>query len=871
MDEQRKFCELYHINAEEYQNVDIDDILFSVRVNNRLHREGIETVGALLNCTYERLAGLSGFGAGCFKEIYDYLETIKPCDDKAFDKIRVEKVVVPEALLQNRESVVKGDFSFVTEEMGDVVDLYMEAQQVLQAELAQACIDNPIYCALIRKTMRDFVDTSEKVREILNNIPADRKVRSARYYINACYVGESRRNLLLEKLRDEDVSLETYIREYAKEICDGHPLIANFAKACAFDIYEMTKVFFDEVKKNERSYEIVKMRASGQTLEQVGNTYFVTRERVRQIERKVSQRFTNWAKRNNIMQLIVAEEDGNEILLPSVFDVHFKEYAEMIEFLLKTYESDFENIHYQKALDVFVIGDTDVLVEIQDFVDELPDQFNEDEIEEILTRGYELKKLPKQLVYRAIENDYRKTGDVYHCSRLTLGKLYSDVLRNHYANGIWIYSDEALDGFRRHVVEDFGDIKMPENNRALVGRIAAVGILCGRGMYGPKKEKYISDELADKIHEYINESDSPIFLTNTLFSVFEEELISEGITNKYYLQGVLRELFEDEYVFRRDYISKDKNITSVYSEIVSYIEHAQYPVTKQQVNDAFPGVTEIVINISVSDPEIINLFGAYIHAKKLKLNKEDLQYIDKVMEKMFSRNESMHCKDIYEYVMLDNLNILTSNGIYQAFGLYSILEYLYRDQYEFSRPYIGRKGVEITRTYDQLHEMVQESDTIELSDVVAVARENHFQINSILEFANSCNSSHLLINDKELAAIEFTGITEDIVEEVELCILKELNGTQYVTNLQCAYKFPKINTPWTEWLIYSAINKWGTRLEVAVTSTTFKQAKAVIAKHGLLDMEKIEDNISAGAMYMPDDMDNIDELISDILFDEIEE
>ena len=71
MAEQRKFCELYHINAEEYQNVDIDDILFSVRVNNRLHREGIETVGALLNCTYERLAGLSGFGAGCFKEIYD--------------------------------------------------------------------------------------------------------------------------------------------------------------------------------------------------------------------------------------------------------------------------------------------------------------------------------------------------------------------------------------------------------------------------------------------------------------------------------------------------------------------------------------------------------------------------------------------------------------------------------------------------------------------------------------------------------------------------------------------------------------------------------------------------------------------------------
>ena len=76
MNEQKRFCELYNINIEEYEKVDIDSALFSVRVNNRLHKGGIETIGELLNCTHEKLAELNGFGIGCFKEIYKYLELL---------------------------------------------------------------------------------------------------------------------------------------------------------------------------------------------------------------------------------------------------------------------------------------------------------------------------------------------------------------------------------------------------------------------------------------------------------------------------------------------------------------------------------------------------------------------------------------------------------------------------------------------------------------------------------------------------------------------------------------------------------------------------------------------------------------------------
>ena len=95
------------------------------------------------------------------------------------------------------------------------------------------------------------------------------------------------------------------------------------------------------------------------------------------------------------------------------------------------------------------------------------------------------------------------------------------------------------------ILEEFGDVRIPENDRALIARITPICILCGRGIYKLKQDNYITKELANKIYEYIDKSENSVFLTNTLFSVFEDELLSCGIDNKYYLQGVLHELLAE--------------------------------------------------------------------------------------------------------------------------------------------------------------------------------------------------------------------------------------------------------------------------------------------------------------------------------------
>ena len=154
---------------------------------------------------------------------------------------------------------------------------------------------------------------------------------------------------------------------------------------------------------------------------------------------------------------------------------------------------------------------------------------------------------------------------------MTLEKLFPDVITRFYPEGMHIYNELELEKFKKIINDEYG-IVLTQNNRAISALISRTCMLCGRGIYKGKSKTYISQTLAKKIYDYIEESESPVFLTNTIFSVFEQELLLENIDNKYYLQGILHELFGDKWTFRRDYVAKDDTVTSIYSSVVSYIK-----------------------------------------------------------------------------------------------------------------------------------------------------------------------------------------------------------------------------------------------------------------------------------------------------------
>ena len=364
-------------------------------------------------------------------------------------------------------------------------------------------------------------------------------------------------------------------------------------------------------------------------------------------------------------------------------------------------------------------------------------------------------------------------------------------------------------------------------------------------------------------------SKSPILLIGNVFSVFEDELMREGIDNRYYLQGVLRELFEDKLYFRRDYVSRDKGLTSIYSSIVSFIKESKYPVKKEEIKNCFKGITDIVISFATSDSEILNYFGEYLHASHLVIRESEKNYLAEYLSTLLNDGEAHHIKDIYHIIHNDRPELFSRNAITFSYRAFSFLEYLFREQYQFSRPYIALNNVEIGRPNERLLELLYSMDTFPVSSITEFARENHMQIPSLIEFINSLNDKYLFLDSETLASIDDIGVDSSVVSKVESCITDEITNTVLIRELKCISCLPKINVPWNEWLIYSVLNKWSKELEVALSSSQLRQSLPLVAKVGNLDFSKYKDSNIRQIQVKVDNMEDIDELLADILTDEL--
>lgn len=883
------FWDLYPVDLSSVENVSVQSLPVSVRVTNLLMHNGITTVADLYRMKVDDFIKLRGAGAKCYDETCKYLAGLsnKATELEPFLPAAKVQAHIPQIITDNIENILNQDFTFYEElsvESNDMaaIEKYKEAVEILGTELARTCYQEPnkilpLIAALkpIVKTQQEREYRKDKISESLAAIPAQRFNNDVRGYINA-FTNDDEQRKVLGEIYGLDLSpkarIKNYLFETIAESLTNFALLLNFLKWCTFDINEEIMELFQMLYGRSNSIKTVLLgRATGKTLGGIGDEIGVTRERVRQIEAKAKRIFNIWQSKAHILSKISAERNGDSVLSASELSEYFGDkYAEMV-FLLRT--SNSSAYYYDSQLDVFVMGDESISAVIGEIVESLPDAFDEKRYAATIDEAVDEQSIPQELIEKAISDEFQKDGSTYHRAHLSLTAIYTEILEKYYQSGIDVYNENELEVFRHIAVEEYGCKKLPEKNRAISARLSDIGILCGRGKYRPKKKSYISKVLADKIHQYIVDSPSVIFMTNTLFNIFEDELMKFGIDNKYYLQGVLRELCGSDFVFRRDYISKDESVTSLYVEIVQYIKKFSYPITKEDIKRAFPGVTEIVISFSTGDANVINLFGKYIHGSKLNLSDANKVYLEKVLRKFVTGDKVRHYKELYDFIERDDSDLLRKLFIHFPTSLFSVLEYLFKDQYQFKRPFIANIGTDIGDPEEQLHDLIVSSDEIAISEITAFAKDNHYEIYSILELLNSFNATHLLMDRDTLASIERIGINDDIAKKVISILQDEVTETELITSLECIYRLPKINVPWTEWLIYSVIYRWGESLEAGTTSNQFKLSVPVVAPHGKLNVQKYE-GVSVDttvSIARIDDLDNIDDLISDFIEFDLDE
>lgn len=851
--------EKYNIDIELYRGMSIDFDDLRIRTANCLKGAGIFDIDNLLSMSYDKLSRIKSLGMLSLNDIEEY---VKRLDSKTEEMMEKMDIFMTSRIKNRRDLIYSGEF---TEELYEgineceqrTIDELKRGFDLLDHDLIVLCRDNPAFAYNISSMLKRFTMQIEKYKEldklydavkgkINNHLMPYYEVYPMRESIseefkNYCNDGSVLLGSLFDKAMSSAISTEEKIK---------------FVKWASYDLKEELTSFLNGFYERSANTErVLILRARKCTLQEIGDELGITRERVRQIEKKVVQPFCKWQRNKRFLPRLSAEFNGETIIESTELQEYFDDATEVLLYLLQCADDEF--FSYDRDTDTVIIVDDDITDFARDYVEKMPDELDVASVEEYKNKATDEHDIPIDIFEREIDRQYKVSGTIYHRNKLSLEKMYNIVMKRYYPDGMNVYDDAELARFRSLLINEFGDISLPEKNRAISAAIGRTCILCGRGKYRVKDEVVIPHKLVKRIWEFIMKSDRKLFFMNEIFLEFENELREEGIDNRFFLQGILREEYENDLFFRRDYVSKDSENLSMYRDIQLFIKKSEYPVTKEQIREAYPGITEIMISIALADDDIINYFGSYVHGANLNLYADDKKYIDKVVSAIINDGTPHHCDEIFSIIQNGNQDMLNRLGIFYQYSLFSLLQYLYKDRYEFARPYIAAKGTNINKPIELLQEYVSANEVFEITELQGLAKEYHYFVYDILKFLNGWNDTHLLINKDEMAAIEYIGITSDIAYEVEQQILEEIDDSALITNLKCIYNLPSICVPWNEWLIYSVINKWGKELEANTTSNQFRSSSPVVSKIGRFNREDYGDTESR-KMVQTIDLNDID-------------
>lgn len=868
-------ADMFNISATKYKDDLIEELPFTVRQRNALQAANCLTMEQLLNMTIGDLYGIKNLGKTSIDGIIDYItryDVENICSKETEEKTGKVNCV----LRKYTDEILTGKFDEIVDDKIDpnILEKYRSAFEVTEHELLERCVSEPEKINPYIRMLIQWSDHRERVWDALRQIPAYRLENKVIGYFNA-YINVNRNwDYSLPNDFDENKTLEDFLKGVSS---DDWEKIKKFVDWCAKDIREIADEFITEIAKKDRDLQVVKYRKENKTLEEVGMIFGVSRERIRQIEVKTKRKACLWAKRNKILRLMSADLNNKTVMTANDFDDLLGLNGSLIFYLLADNEEiEIEGFAFDKGYKVFVFGDDLDFIAEEEFVEKLPVVFPKEDYELLIREALEKNAgISEDQLRMVLENEYQFQDGFYRSKheKLSLTTIYEEVLKCHFNKGIRVHNDKEIKQFKKLVQEDYGLDISQKSNRSIEAIIGRVGIVCNRGTICPKRDDYISEELKEKIRQYVLGKKNPLIFINSIYSIFEDELEAFGIDNRYYLQGVLKEEFSNEFYITRDYISREPVTDTIYASVVEYIKEFSYPISKDQIFKEFPGLSEIMLNFSTSnDPGVINYFGQYMHLERLKLFDFDKEYLNETIEKILSDGKPHHDAEIFEYINADNPDLLKRIYVTFPYSLFSFLESFYGENYQFARPYIAQNDVEIGNPYEQIKEYIIGEECIDIVDILAIAKELHYQIWIILDFLESFNDTHILINGEKLATFNYIGISPEIYKEMEDKIVNEITETIPIRELKCLQQFDKLNVPWTDWLIYSLVIKYGEKVEVGVTNKRFRYAIPLISPKGLMDTEKYAQlkSDSTDTFRTVDDLDNIDDLIAEIIADEIE-
>jgi len=840
-EQQKKYFDRFIIGEGDtniFEGLQIEELHLSTSSYNCLRRGGIRTIFQLLMQTYENLSQIRNLGKTHLTEIEEAIRlyTKRKSMEKTFEGVvpesKISKTSKMEIFFDKSGHACK---DILIEELDLSVRsynqlkrsgvtyfsqlLYMSDDEIMNIknigkksaiELRQKI--SSINYKIITNNQYNLSETAYQIskfeecqKEYLNINPVFWHAK-----IETLLTGFLQKNTmddtLIKMISSLDIvkSLSDLFESWEGSYLQNTDLCA-FIKYLNYDFLSDIDCFFEDYSDNWKS--ILMCRENGGTLEKAAQILGVTRERVRQIERRIQQDFNSICKRKNWMLILSSICDRKTYLdVIEISNIINEKYSKIFIYLLK----NSKNTQFLFSIDmgVFLIGNDmsaqNLLIEFENALSKI---VSEDELSQIEYKLATDKNLKPDFVTEICRKNLYRYGKFYSKTKLTNTDLYNYVLENFFASGYKIDDTAETSRLRYLISNSFGTVNLPVNDRAIDARIMDIGILCGRGTYKHKKGIEKFEEIANKVSDYFSESQKTAISFLEIFDKYKDEIILKwGIENRYQLQGILKYYLKDKYYFSRDYISKT-DADDISTEIVNYIAKNNI-VSKDKLRKCFKGISEAMLFqiLSRSSDILIWGFGEYIHSNKLQFDQEDVERLSNEL-KMRMGTGYVNSKKLYSDLYINQECFFQKNRIDNHMAFFSVLEYIFSDAYNFSRPIISMPDTGRLNANQIVKDYISTFEQITISEVKEFLDETKIGITSIPAFFDSFCDEYIRADEDLLVKIENLNLSKAICKEITDTLLAFIKDKGYIAAQKFnGYPyFPNIGVKWSPYLLVSLV------------------------------------------------------------------
>ncbi len=590
--------------------------------------------------------------------------------------------------------------------------------------------------------------------------------------------------------------------------------------------------------ETESDFMISILRAEGYTLQAIGDSYKVTRERIRQIvnkfEKKIAPMLTplwqRMMKENGFVQGadVIDLFDNNHfnmVVLMWLKDCEDLEYLDFADVFVTSCGT--KDYHKRHILDIAVefIGDG---IDITDNLEDLENL--------MFKNGYPFMDEAAFLNLVQSERYYVYNGYVVK-GKKSYGFLCSKIVERRFPQGIKVYESqgaEDLELLRKLAYRTYGDIGISSDDRAFSARLIDYLILCDKGRYIARENIRVDMSVIRKIRTYIEQSNEKRIYYSLLFEMFKHDLTATGnIDNYHFLHGVLKMYYEseDEFDFRnKDYLTKTgKGFSSGRPDdkILQIVESGSVPVGKMVLKMKIPGLSDsMIINAVMSNERLIQWEPNYFYSVNcIECSESDRSFLKETIRGITEKYRG-YCSEglLYEMVSVGRPDFLQKNQMSSPDNLFYYCSKVFSNEYGFRKPHITRIGLveEMSAKSVALH-MLKDPHQLRYSAFREIAADLKWSdVNMSAVFSDIEQDYIRVSEDTYVKKDEFAFSSLD-VERITLT-LKQIMQERYISmmNYDKWEMLPHVSYEWNPFLLRSIIETYIPELKIVDTRKRYR-------------------------------------------------